>query len=63
MGGGKAFYIRADAWYGGPVQELRMGRLPYLQKVAYKEIFFRHHGRVPNWALPTAEWISEEMSR
>jgi len=63
MGGGKAFYIRADAWYGGPTQELRMGRLPYLQKVAYKEVFFRNGGRMPEWGLPTAEWMSEHWSR
>lgn len=62
MGGGKAFYIHADAWYGGKLQELRMGRLPYLQKVAYKEVFFRTGGRVPGWALPTAEWMSEQVS-
>lgn len=62
MGGGKAFYIHADAWYGGPMQELRMGRLPYLQKVAYKEMFFKSGGRVPGWALPAAEWMSEKWA-
>ncbi|MFX0545999.1 NAD(P)/FAD-dependent oxidoreductase [Roseovarius sp. S1116L3] len=48
MGGGKAFYIHATSWFGGDIQELRMGRLPYAQKMAYKEVFFRNHGRVPN---------------
>lgn len=62
MGGGKAFYIHATSWFGGDIQELRMGRLPYAQKMAYKEIFFRNHGRVPNWGLPLAEWSAEAIS-
>ncbi|MEC3860649.1 FAD-dependent oxidoreductase [Mesobacterium sp. TK19101] len=62
MGGGKAFYIHADSWFGGKIQELRMGRLPYAQKVAYKEMFFRKHGRVPNWGLPFAKWTAEQIA-
>lgn len=61
MGGGKAFYIHATSWFGGDIQELRMGRLPYAQKLAYKEMFFRTHGRVPNWGLPLAEWSAENV--
>lgn len=61
MGGGKAFYIHANSWFGGDIQELRMGRLPYAQKLAYKEIFFRNHGKVPNWGLPLAEWSAEHL--
>ncbi len=63
MGGGKAFYIHATSWFGGDIQELRMGRLPYAQKLAYKEMFFRNHGRVPNWGLPLAEWSAEKFAR
>lgn len=61
MGGGKAFYIHSDSWFGGNTQELEMGRIPYLQKVAYKEVFFRNHGKVPSWALPTAKWAAEHL--
>lgn len=61
MGGGKAFYIHANSWFGGDIQELRMGRLPYAQKLAYKEMFFRNHGRIANWGLPLAEWTSENI--
>ncbi|MFZ1469282.1 MAG: FAD-dependent oxidoreductase [Paracoccaceae bacterium] len=61
MGGGKAFYIHATSWFGGDIQELRMGRLPYAQKMAYKEMFFRNHGRIPNWGLPLAEWSAETI--
>lgn len=61
MGGGKAFYIHATSWFGGDIQELRMGRLPYAHKLAYKEMFFRNHGRIPNWGLPLAEWSVENV--
>ncbi len=61
MGGGKAFYIHATSWFGGDIQELRMGHLPYAQKLAYKEMFFAHHGRMPNWGLPLAEWSAETV--
>lgn len=62
MGGGRAFYIHATSWFGGDIQELRMGRLPYAQKMAYKEMFFRHGGRIPNWGLPLAEWSAEHIA-
>ncbi|OOY12536.1 pyridine nucleotide-disulfide oxidoreductase [Thioclava marina] len=63
MGGGKAFYIHANSWFGGDIQELRMGKIPYMQKVAYKELFFRNHGRVPGWGVPLAEWSAENLIR
>jgi hypothetical protein len=28
MGGGKTFYIHSNSWFGGDIQELRMGHLP-----------------------------------
>lgn len=62
VGGGNAFYIHPTSWFGGDIQELRMGRLPYAQKLAYKEMFFRNHGRVPNWGLPLAEWSAEHIA-
>lgn len=61
MGGGKAFYIHSNSWFGGDVQELQMGRVPFVQKLAYKEIFFRNHGKMPAWALPLAEWSAENV--
>lgn len=63
VGGGKAFYIHATSWFGGDIQEVRMGHLPYAQKLAYKEMFFRNHGRVPHWGLPLAEWSAENVKR
>ncbi|GAB4387300.1 NAD(P)/FAD-dependent oxidoreductase [Albidovulum sp.] len=63
MGGGKAFYIHSNSWFGfgGDTQILEMGRLPYAQKVLYKEMFFRNHGKIPNWGLPLAQWTAENL--
>tara|TARA_R100000687_G_scaffold79648_1_gene74089 strand:+ start:4314 stop:5588 length:1275 start_codon:yes stop_codon:yes gene_type:complete len=63
MGGGKAFYIHSNSWFnfGGTTQILEMGRMPYAQKVLYKEMFFRNHGRIPNWGLPAAKFASEHI--
>ena len=61
MGGGKAFYIHSNSWFGGDIQELQMGYLPFAQKLAYKEVFFRNHGKVPGWGLPLAEWSAEKF--
>ncbi|MGC8535976.1 MAG: NAD(P)/FAD-dependent oxidoreductase [Rhizomicrobium sp.] len=61
MGGGKAFYIHSNSWFGGDIQDLQMGRLPYAQKMIYKEMFFRSHGKIPNWGLPLAKWSAETL--
>ncbi len=64
MDGGKAFYIRADAWCGALTRELRIGRLPYLRKAVYSEVFFRNGARTPEWGLrPTAQWMPEHWSK
>lgn len=59
MGNGKAFYIHSNSWFGGDTQILQLGHIPYQLKLAYKEMFFRSQGKVPNWGLPFAEWTSE----
>lgn len=59
MGGGKGFYIHSNSWFGGDTQVLEMGHVPYAQKIAYKELFFRRGGKVPNWGVPVAKWASE----
>ena len=61
MGDGKAFYIHSNSWFGGDTQVLEMGHVPYAQKIAYKELFFRSGGRVPNWGLPFAKWATERF--
>jgi len=63
MGGGKAFYIHSNSWfgYGGEMQILEIGRMAYAQKVLYKEMFFRNHGKIPDWGLPMAQWAAEKL--
>lgn len=59
MGGGKGFYIHSNSWFGGDTQILQMGHVPYAQKIAYKELFFKPGGKVPNSGLPFAKWATE----
>lgn len=61
MGAHQAFYINSDAWWGGKKQVLKMGTMPFLLKKQYKELFFRTHGKVPNWGMPLAEFIMEKL--
>jgi sulfide:quinone oxidoreductase len=61
MGGQHAFAINSDAWYGGSKQQLTVGRLPYLLKQQYKDLFFRTRGKVPNWGMPLAEFLMSKL--
>ncbi len=62
MGRGKAFYVRSNAWFGGKDEVLKMGRVPYTQKMLYKELFFATGGKIPGWSLPLATWAAEHVS-
>jgi sulfide:quinone oxidoreductase len=59
MGGGKAFYIRSNSWYGGPDEVLELGRLPYQLKMRYRDMFFLNHGRIPDFGLKIAQFMAE----
>lgn len=59
MGGGKAFYIRSNTWFGGDTAVLRMGRVPYQLKMQYRSLFMQLHGKVPSWGLDVAEMSVE----
>jgi sulfide:quinone oxidoreductase len=61
MGAGKAFYIRADVWFGGGNEVLEMGRVPYQLKMRYRDLFFLNHGRVPEISLQLAQFAVEKM--
>jgi sulfide:quinone oxidoreductase len=62
MGSGKGFYIRSNAWFGGDVQKLEMGRVPHLLKMQYKHLFFTSGGKVPPWGLDVAEFFAEKVA-
>jgi sulfide:quinone oxidoreductase len=62
MGNSQGFYIRSNAWFGGDTQVLKMGHLPYLLKMQYRNIFFRTHGRVPEWGNAAAQLLAEKLA-
>jgi sulfide:quinone oxidoreductase len=61
MGGGKAFYIRSNSWFGGPDEVLELGRVPYQLKMRYRDMFFLNHGRVPDFGLQLAQFAAESL--
>lgn len=61
MGDNQAFYIRSNSWFGGDTQVLKMGRVPYLLKMQYKDLFFRTQGKVPPWGLDAAQFLAERL--
>lgn len=63
MGANEAFYISSNTWYGGDREIFRMGRIPFLLKLQYKNMFFRTNGKVPPWGLPAADLFAELLGR
>ncbi len=61
MGGGKAFYIRSDSWFGGDTQVLKMGKIPYMLKMQYKTLFMNTKGKTPPWGNEMAEFLAEKL--
>ncbi len=62
MGNNQAFYIRSNSWFGGDEQVLKMGHIPFLLKMQYKNLFFRTHGKVPDWGLDFSKLLAEKIS-
>jgi sulfide:quinone oxidoreductase len=62
MGGNQGFYIRSNAWFGGDTQVLKMGRLPYVLKMQYRNLFFQSHGRMPPWGNAVARLLAEQLA-
>jgi len=61
IGNNQAFYIRANSWFGGDTQVLKMGHVPYLLKMQYKNLFFKTRGKMPPWGLDAAELLAEKL--
>jgi sulfide:quinone oxidoreductase len=59
MGRHKAFYIRSNTWYGGATAVLKMGYVPDILKMQYRNLFFSTHGKIPSWGLDAAEVMAE----
>jgi sulfide:quinone oxidoreductase len=63
MGDNQAFYISSNTWYGGKREVFRMGRIPFLLKMQYKDMFFRTKGKVPDWGMPVANMMAETLGK
>lgn len=61
MGNNQAFYIRSNSWFGGPDQVLKMGHVPFLLKMQYKNLFFKNLGKMPEWGLDVSELLVEKV--
>ena len=61
IGNNQAFYIRSNSWFGGDTQVLKMGHVPYLLKMQYKNLFFKTRGKMPPWGLDAAELLAEKL--
>lgn len=61
MGNNQAFYIRSNSWFGGPDQVLKMGHVPFLLKMQYKNLFFRKRGKIPDWGLDASQLLAEKL--
>lgn len=62
MGDNKAFYIRSNSWFGGDTQVLKMGHVPFMLKMQYRNLFFTTQGRMPTWSLDAAELMAEKIA-
>ena len=58
---GKAFYIHSNTWFGGDVEVMTIGRVPYQLKMRYRDLFFLRHGRVPESGVNLAKFIAENF--
>ncbi len=61
MGGGKAFYIHSNSYYGGKLQMLDMGRSYYEMKVAFKHQYFLMGGKIPHWQWRLGTLIGDKI--
>ena len=61
MGANQAFYIRSNSWFGGEYQILKMGHVPYLLKMQYKNLFYSTKGKMPPWGLDAAKLMVEQL--
>ena len=62
MGPRQGFFIRSNAWYGGQVETMKAGPVPYYLKALYKSMFFLMRGRLPNWSVIAANLVADRLS-
>jgi sulfide:quinone oxidoreductase len=63
MGPLQAAFVRTNVWYGGHLDVMKGGPVPYILKALYKQIFFMTKGKVPNWSVTAANYVAEHLSK
>ena len=61
MGDGKAFWIHSNSWFGGDMEKLKLGRVPYFLKMRYRDLFFANDGKIPAWGLDASVLMAETL--
>ena len=61
MGSQKGFYMHTDEWWGGKTSVMQMGRMPYIMKMSFKNMYHELGGKIPTWGMPTSEIISDHL--
>lgn len=61
MGGGKAYYIHSNSYYGGDLQKLDIGQSYYDMKVSLKHQYFMLGGKIPHWQWRLGTLISDKI--
>lgn len=62
MGPLQGAFIRTNVWYGGDIEIMKAGPVPYLLKALYKQMFFMTSGKVPNWSVTAANYTAQHLS-
>lgn len=62
MGPLQGFFMRTNAWYGGPVEIMKVGPVPHILKALYKSAFFMAKGKIPNWSVSAANLMADHLS-
>ncbi len=61
MGSHKGFYMHTNEWWGGNISVMQMGRLPYIMKISFKNMYHELGGKIPTWGMPLSEDISDHI--
>ena len=61
MGSHKGFYMHTNEWWGGDISVMQIGRLPYIMKMSFKNMYHELGGKIPTWGMPLSEDISDHI--
>jgi sulfide:quinone oxidoreductase len=61
IGGQRGFYIYSDIWFGGDKSVFKMGHAPFAMKLAFKEMYFRLGGKIPEFGVPATHLLMDHF--